>query len=205
MSRQKKDKNGSDRQGSIMFRKFAIAVAALAAMATSAEAINLGAARSAKPQASRTVAAPAGYQIFCIRNQSECRGGGASKVAYTSGTAALLRRVNDAVNNSIRYRSERAERWNVGGNAGDCEDFALTKRSRLIRAGIPAGALRLATARTSRGELHAVLIVKTDKGDYVLDNIRKSIVLRGQSGYRYLKVATSNPKVWQPARAGREI
>ena len=52
MSRQKKDKTGSDRQGSIMFRKFAIAVAALAAMATSAEAISLGAARTAPPTAS---------------------------------------------------------------------------------------------------------------------------------------------------------
>ena len=188
-----------------MFRKFAIAFAALAAMATSAEAISLGAARSAKPQASRTLAAPAGYQIFCIRNKAECRGGGASKIEYTAGTANLLRRVNDAVNSSIRYRADRAGKWSLGGRSGDCEDFALTKRSRLIKAGIPAGALRLATARTSRGELHAVLIVKTDKGDYVLDNIRKSIVSRGQSGYRYLKVATSDPKVWQPARAGREI
>lgn len=188
-----------------MFRKFALAFAALAAMATSADAINLGGTRTLKPQASRSVAAPAGYQIFCIRNKSECRGGGASSVAYTSSTAALLRRVNDTVNSSIRYRSERRGTWSVGGSTGDCEDFALTKRSRLIRAGLPAGALRMATARTRKGELHAVLIVKTDRGDFVLDNIRKKIVTRNQSGYRYLKVATSNPGVWQKANSGREI
>ena len=189
----------------MMFRKFAFACVALAAMATSADAVSLGASRAIRPQGAGSVAAPAGYQMFCIRNKSECRGGGAAKVAYTASTAALLRRVNDAVNSAIRYRPERSESWRVGGSSGDCEDYALTKRSRLIRAGLPAGALRMATARTGRGELHAVLIVKTDKGDLVLDNIRKMIVLRGQSGYRYLKVATSNPKIWQPANAGREI
>ena len=134
-----------------MFRKFAFAFAALAAMATSADAISLGAARAIRPQGSSSVAAPAGYQIFCLRNRSECRGGGAAKLAYTARTGALLRQVNDAVNGALRYRPERNEAWRVGGSSGDCEDYALTKRSRLIRAGLPAGALRIATASTRRG------------------------------------------------------
>jgi predicted transglutaminase-like cysteine proteinase len=188
-----------------MIRKIAFTFAALAAMATSADAINLGATRALKPKASQTLAAPVGYQVFCLKNKSECRGGGATSIAYTSSTAAVLRRVNDAVNRSVRYRSDNAEVWTVGQSAGDCEDFALTKRSRLIRAGMPPGALRMATARTRTGELHAVLIVKTDKGDFVLDNIRTAIVPRGQSGYRYLKIATSNPAIWQQAKSGREI
>jgi predicted transglutaminase-like cysteine proteinase len=174
-------------------------------MATSADAISLGTTRALKPKTTQSLAAPVGYQIFCIKFKGQCQGGGGSALSYTSSTAAVMRRVNDAVNRSMRYRSERTEEWRVGGNTGDCEDFALTKRSQLIRAGLPGGALRMATARTARGELHAVLIVKTDKGDFVLDNIRKNIVTRGQSGYRYLKVATSNPAVWQPARGGREI
>lgn len=189
-----------------MFKKLVIVVAALAAMSTSANANNIGGAtRTLKPRAMQTLAAPVGYQIFCMKNKSDCRGGGASSIALTSTTASLLRQVNNTINASIRYRSDRSEVWSVGGMSGDCEDFALTKRNRLIRAGLPAGALRMATARTARGELHAVLIVKTDKGDLVLDNIRKTIVPRERSGYRYLKVATSDPRVWQPARRGQEI
>ena len=205
MSRQKKDKNGSDRQGSIMFRKFAIAFAALAAMATSAEAISLGAARNAKPQASRTVAAPVGYQSFCYKFARECRGGGASVISYNRKTASILKSVNDAVNRSTKYRADKGELWRIAASTGDCEDYALAKRSRLIRAGISAGALRMATARTAKGESHAVLIVKTDKGDFVLDNIRHTIVKRQASGYRYLTIATPDPAVWQRANAGQEI
>lgn len=188
-----------------MFRKLAFAFAALAAMATSADAINLGATRALKPKASQTLAAPVAYQIFCLRFKGECRSGGVSSVSYSSKTAALLRRVNDQVNRSISYRSDKGEVWKIGVSAGDCEDYALTKRKRLIGAGVPAGALRMATARTPEGEMHAVLIVKTDKGDFVLDNIRTNIVTRGQSGYRFLTIATSNPTVWQNAKSGREI
>jgi predicted transglutaminase-like cysteine proteinase len=188
-----------------MMRKLVFALAAFATMATSAGAISLGSTRALKPRTSPSLAAPVGYQIFCIKFKDQCQGGGASSISYTSSTASVMGRVNDSVNHAMRYRSDSSEDWRVGVSAGDCEDFALTKRSHLVRAGLPAGALRMATARTAKGEFHAVLIVKTDKGDLVLDNIRKTIVPRGQSGYRYLKIATSNPAVWQKARAGREI
>jgi predicted transglutaminase-like cysteine proteinase len=75
----------------------------------------------------------------------------------------------------------------------------ITKRSRLIGMGLPAGALRIAYAKTSSGEGHAVLIVKTNKGDYVLDNRTSSIRPKSQSGLRFISISTANPKKWVAA------
>ena len=58
-------------------------------------------------------------------------------------------------------------------------------------------ALRMAVVRTSKGEGHAVLVVKTSKGDLVLDNIKKTIVSRQQTDYRWIAIASQNPSAWQ--------
>lgn len=56
--------------------------------------------------------------------------------------------------------------------AGDCEDFALCKLFKLMSSGLPEESMGIATCFVDgdpkRG--HAVLIVSTDKGDFVLDN-----------------------------------
>jgi len=52
----------------------------------------------------------------------------------------------------------------------------VTKRSQLIDKGWPATALLIAMARVPSGEMHAVLVVVTDKGELVLDNLRSEIV-----------------------------
>lgn len=55
--------------------------------------------------------------------------------------------------------------------AGDCEDFALAYRARLVEAhGWPAGALRLALCETETGERHVVLTCETTGGTWILDN-----------------------------------
>ena len=182
-----------------MFKKTFLAFAAIAAFGIgsvdTASAINLGLMR--KPGVERaTTYAPIGYTIFCMNNRSECRGGGSSVVQYNAATMAKLNQVNRSVNASIRPVADTSEKWSVNVSSGDCEDYALTKRSRLIRAGLPAGALRLADVTTARGERHAVLVVKTTSGDYVLDNLRGSIVKRQSTGYRFNSVATANPMKW---------
>lgn len=100
------------------------------------------------------------------------------------------------MNASIRPVADNGENWSVNVSAGDCEDFALTKRSRLIRAGIPAGALRMADVTTAKGTRHAVLVVKTTSGDYVLDNLRGGIIRREFTGYRFNGIASANPMKW---------
>ncbi|NBN63011.1 hypothetical protein GWI72_09915 [Microvirga tunisiensis] len=143
--------------------------------------------------------APKAYLVFCIRNPGECRGDRSSVdvVSYSPQLVAKLNRVNNQVNRSITWVKESGDSWKVGGRTGDCEDFALTKRSQLIKLGVPAGALRMAVVRTREGEGHAVLVVKTTKGELVLDNIKKTIVSRQQTDYRWIAIASQNPGAWQ--------
>jgi hypothetical protein len=67
------------------------------------------------------------------------------------------------------------DRWATplaqGDQYGDCEDYVLEKRRALIAAGVPEDALSIAVATTTWGESHAVLLVTTDQGDYVLDSL----------------------------------
>ncbi|WP_430512961.1 transglutaminase-like cysteine peptidase [Pannonibacter phragmitetus] len=156
-----------------------------------------------EPEVSRieprnTARAPLAYQIFCLRNSTECRKTkGATSVPYTAALAAKVQRVNLSVNRSMKWTQDEREVWKIGGTAGDCEDFALTKRSRLIRMGIPAGALRMAVVKTRNGEGHAVLVVRTSKGDLVLDNTKDEVVTREQTNYRWLAIASSDPRTWE--------
>jgi predicted transglutaminase-like cysteine proteinase len=112
-----------------------------------------------------------------------------------SARADLLARVNSAVN-ALPYKTDFQiygqpdfwERISTAG-VGDCEDFALEKRARLVEAGVPLADLRLALCFTETGDSHAILIAADpdEGGDWVLDNRQPSILtlddLRGL-GYR---------------------
>jgi predicted transglutaminase-like cysteine proteinase len=158
----------------------AFAAAALTFMAvTPASAIGLGASRDIgnmrafQPRAGKP--APLAFQLFCLRYRSECKASRTSEIPYTTKLQATLASVNRSVNRSIIPLNERRDVWSLNPRFGDCDDYVMTKRSRLIRAGVPAGALRVAVVKTRSGEGHAVLIVKTSAGEYVLDNIRKQL------------------------------
>ena len=140
--------------------------------------------------------APLAYHIFCLKSPKDCRPGGPSIVHLSAKTMSKLNLVNYRVNKSIRYSADSKDVWGAKGGKGDCEDYVLEKRRQLIRMGIPSGAVRLAAVRTKKGEGHAVLVVKTTKGDMILDNIRKTIVAKNRTGYRFLATATSNPLRW---------
>jgi predicted transglutaminase-like cysteine proteinase len=93
----------------------------------------------------------------------------------------LVNALNRDVNREIQKASDfdlygLLEFWSLprvidGKMYGDCEDYALEKRRRLIAAGVPAQALSMAVAVTARGETHAVLVVAFESGDWVLDNL----------------------------------
>ncbi|MDP1875908.1 transglutaminase-like cysteine peptidase [Phenylobacterium sp.] len=100
--------------------------------------------------------------------------------ALTPALWGQLTRINDKVNRQIVRRADIQtygvlDRWATpllnGEQYGDCEDYVLEKRRALVAAGLPASALSIAVATTSWGESHAVLLVATDKGDYVLDSL----------------------------------
>jgi predicted transglutaminase-like cysteine proteinase len=141
--------------------------------------------------------APLGYQLMCLKTPSECKGGGSSSVQATDNVIGTIKRVNSRVNSSIHPRNDNgADVWSVNVSSGDCEDFALTKRRALIKAGLPPSSLRIAYVKTRSGEGHAILVVKTSNGDYVLDNLNTSVRPLSQSGYRVISQSGANPMAW---------
>jgi len=141
---------------------------------------------------------PLAYQLFCLQNPSECRASSQGTAHFDSVLLNKITRVNATINQSMRARSDgKLDVWTVGATAGDCEDYALNKRHRLIALGVPSGALRMAVVKTASGEGHAVLVVHTDNGDYVMDNLTTSIKLLGQSGLRLVAMSSANPDKWK--------
>lgn len=133
---------------------------------------------------------------FCRELPSECQGGGANKVQLTQDVAALLKRVNSQVNRSISYRAERVDEWKLNPRYGDCEDYAISKRSALIKAGVSPNALRIGMTKTRRGEPHAVLIVRTNQGNFVLDNRTAAIRTINETEYRINSMSTGSLYNW---------
>lgn len=144
--------------------------------------------------------APFSHVVFCVKNPDQCMDtGGADTATLDQRSKAELKKVNAAINRAIRPVSDADGRdvWSVDVTEGDCEDYAMTKRKRLIEMGWPSKALRMAIARTAWGEGHAVLVVKTDNGDFVLDNRTNAIKTWRAAGLRWLKIQSgTNPKIW---------
>jgi predicted transglutaminase-like cysteine proteinase len=67
----------------------------------------------------------------------------------------------------------------------------------LMQAGWPRQALLITVVRDKRGDGHAVLTVKTDKGELILDNQNEDILLWSETGYRFVKrQSQGDPNVW---------
>jgi len=94
--------------------------------------------------------------------------------------------VNALVNRSIIYAPDKRvygqlDHWADGAEtmrmgAGDCEDFAILKMSLLREMGVPARSMSLVVLRdTARDLYHAVLAISTNKGHFILDNVRNEV------------------------------
>lgn len=168
----------------------ALGVFAVPAMANPAPVIQSGA----------QTAAPLGFQLFCLRTPQYCARDSRAQVAMSADLMAMLERVNGQVNRSIRPKRRTTEVWEVGANAGDCKDYVMNKRHRLIELGLPPGALRVAITRTRNGEGHTVLVVRTNAGDLVLDNLTGAIKPWASAGYSWIAMSSSDPRTWHAVR-----
>lgn len=159
--------------------------------------VALAVAATAAPASAGSARAPLGYQLMCLKNPDECKGGGPRKVNVTTEVMATLKRVNSHVNRTMTPKHDSGpDVWTVGASVGDCEDYVLNKRRALIKAGIPASSLRIAYVKTRKGEGHAILIVKTNGKDLVLDNLTATIKPLSQTGYRVISMSGANPRKW---------
>ena len=72
---------------------------------------------------------------------------------------SVAERINSDVNASVKYKTDLGqygvpEFWTMAGKFGDCEDYALAKRSALLHAGWPKDKLGLCVCYTQSGEGH---------------------------------------------------
>jgi predicted transglutaminase-like cysteine proteinase len=154
-----------------------------------------------------TTTVPYGWADFCRRYAGECDGPQlpAQDIQLTSGARGQIERINRQVNAAIQPVTD-PDHWGLEDQwdypldgKGDCEDYALLKRKLLMVAGLPRQALLMTVVRDRHGEGHAVLTVKTDRGDYVLDNLSDAILPTADTGYRFVKrQSQEDPNVWVP-------
>ena len=137
---------------------------------------------------------PIGHYEFCRRNPEECsvRSAGSRPETLTPGTWMALDEINRAVNGGIAPRTDfemhgRVELWSFPDVAGDCEDYVLLKRRLLTERGIDPANLLITVVLRPNGEGHAVLTVRTDRGDFVLDNLDERVRSWTETPYRFLK------------------
>jgi predicted transglutaminase-like cysteine proteinase len=147
---------------------------------------------------------PAPWLAFCRQNPRDCEADPSSpyEVDLTDENLELIQRTNLAVNHRVRPRTDQrhwgvADKWSYPDDGyGDCEDYALLKRKLLIKAGLSPRAL-LMTVVWDKNAGHAVLVVHTTNGDYVLDNLSNKVRVWSETPYRFVKrQSPRDPKQW---------
>ncbi|WP_414474944.1 transglutaminase-like cysteine peptidase [Microvirga sp. M2] len=113
-----------------------------------------------------------------------------------------IQQINDEVNKAILPITDQdhwgvADRWDYPDDGlGDCEDIQLLKRKLLVDAGLPRRALRMTVVMDEEGAGHAVLMVRTDYGDFILDNKNDAVLSWQETGYSYVKREGTDSMDW---------
>lgn len=189
------------------------------ALVLQAAVLTLGIAHSSSTQADTIAALPvtglsiektgaakpvAAWTGFCERFASEC---GVDvrepeRLQLTTQAWRTITTINRRVNARIQPLTDKehwklADQWDFPDNGyGDCEDYQLLKRKMLVESGLPRRALRMTVVIDELGEGHAVLMVRTDRGDFILDNKNNSVLPWNQTGYVYIKREGSDSLAW---------
>ena len=124
-------------------------------------------------------------------------------IPLTRESWATLNRINTLVNDTIEQVSDLdhygvLEWWAYPDDGkGDCEDLQLLKRKLLMDAGMPRQTLLMTVVRDTHGEGHAVLMVRTDRGDVILDSRTSTIKPWQKTSYKFIKrQSQDNPNIW---------
>ncbi|HTV68479.1 MAG TPA: transglutaminase-like cysteine peptidase [Rhizobiaceae bacterium] len=183
-----------------------------AALPLAAFAASASAAPATMPTGGRTTQ-PIGHYEFCQREPGECQQKTAKSapVELTRKLWAAMIDVNNAVNMMVAPRTDmeiwgKEEVWSYPDAVGDCEDYVLEKRRRLMAMGVPAGDLLITVVRQPNGDGHAVLTVRTSRGDYILDNLELRVLAWTDTEYTYLKRQSERSSgAWVAIEDGRAV
>ncbi|WP_424926425.1 transglutaminase-like cysteine peptidase [Agrobacterium pusense] len=190
--------------------RFLLAIFAITFISTGAAWKPEAATWDSMPVAGAT-SQPIGHFEFCKRYPEECQPNAADRASLklTEEIWNSLVEVNQVVNTIPAIEDIEIygveEFWNYPTTAADCEDFALLKRKLLMRRGIAVSNLLITVVLQPDGSGHAVLTVRSEIGDFILDNLRGEIRNWSETEYTYLKRQDSrNPGKWVKIRDGRD-
>jgi predicted transglutaminase-like cysteine proteinase len=156
---------------------------------------------------------PMAFTQFCMHYANQCK---PQRIVFRGGPVRLtaerwndLKAVNNAVNTAIiperNTEGLAGEKWLINPVSGDCNDYAVSKRSELLARGWPTRALLLSEVVTSWGEHHLVLVVRTSAGDLLLDNLAPQIRQWAKAPYQWVRIQTpKNPNYWA-SLGGRSV
>ncbi len=168
--------------------------AASASGAAQLDAGNLAVRGAANP--------PDGFREQCNRFAWLCERSG-RRALSDDVTLKLARLINSNVNDTTPQVSDRDQygRDNVWAlpttRGGDCGDIAMLKKQRLVSAGVAPEDLLIATVLDLHRQNHAVLILRTNASDYVLDNLVRPVKTWRETGYTFLTMENpANPVKW---------
>jgi len=147
---------------------------------------------------------PIGAAEFCKHYRSDCAPNRNVVEAMPLDEArwSQLVDINNLINAAVVPVTDAEyyqvdEYWAYPDGYGDCEDIALAKRKALIANGWNPSTLLMTVVRERNGAGHAVLMVRTDRGDLVLDNQDSRILVWNQTPYQFLKrQSQANASQW---------
>jgi predicted transglutaminase-like cysteine proteinase len=147
---------------------------------------------------------PYGFVSFCDRSPTECAQGVQEEQRFFASPERLaqLEAINRAVNHEIEPVTDVdhygvADYWAIPLAKGDCEDYVILKRKRLMAMGWPASALLITVVRDERGDGHAVLTARIVQGDFILDNKTDEIKVWHRTRYDYImRQSYLHPRHW---------
>lgn len=127
----------------------------------------------------------------------------------------LLARVNQWVNREIAYVNDdrnyrKRDFWataeqTIARGKGDCEDFAILKMQMLRAAGVDADRMKLVLLRDLAANAdHAFLLVQTDAGKLVLDNVTDRLYDGSRSNAVRPVLSFSENRRWVHAYRGTQ-
>ncbi|WP_407528110.1 transglutaminase-like cysteine peptidase [Methylobacterium oryzisoli] len=145
-----------------------------------------------------------GWVEFCARYASECAVDASEPevVTLTPRLWQTVVSVNRAVNAGTHAVTDQEhwgvpDRWDLAEDgSGDCEDFQLLKRKLLAQSGLPRRAMRMTVVIDEKGEGHAVLMLRTDRGDLILDNKTSAVLPWQRTGYVFIKREAQGSGGW---------
>jgi predicted transglutaminase-like cysteine proteinase len=154
---------------------------------------------------SEFVLPPLQHTLFCQRYPNECLATAQASLSLSEpATIRVLQKVNSDINRAIspiRLPRSPFNEWTIFPNRGICGDFAVTKRHVLQSRGWPSSRLLLAEVALRRtGERHLILVVKSDRGNWILDNLSETVsrMQDATQTYRFLRIESQDePRYWK--------